>query len=144
MSHHVIAGSTSYCVWKCHQLGEMCVPDKTRVAAMTRWNTETNQQRSCTMVKLISRLQGVEEDYLEATLTSVQEGIGGRGGGGGQSNLTIGMSFAACLSISALSRTLSASSSIFSEARRQGFSSGTPVSSPPSSVNGSVNKVKLK
>ena len=32
----------------------------------------------------------------------------------------------------------------FSEARRQGFSPGTPVSSPTSSVNGSVNKIKLK
>ena len=32
----------------------------------------------------------------------------------------------------------------FSEARRQGFSPGTPVSSPPSSVNGSANKIKLK
>ena len=29
-----------------------------------------------------------------------------------------------------------------SEARCQGFSSGTPVSSPPSSVNGSGNKIK--
>ena len=33
--------------------------------------------------------------------------------------------------------------SIFSEARCQGFSLGTPVSSP-SSVNGSANKIKLK
>ena len=32
----------------------------------------------------------------------------------------------------------------FSEACRQGFSLGTPVSSPPSSVNGSANKIKLK
>ena len=32
----------------------------------------------------------------------------------------------------------------FSEARRQGFSPGTPVSSPPSSANGSVNRIKLK
>ena len=32
----------------------------------------------------------------------------------------------------------------FSEARRQGFSPGTPVSSPSSSVNGSANKIKLK
>ena len=32
----------------------------------------------------------------------------------------------------------------FSEARRQGFSLGTPVSSPPSSVNGSDNETKLK
>ena len=32
----------------------------------------------------------------------------------------------------------------FSEARPQGFSPGTPVSSPPSSVNGSANKIKLK
>ena len=32
----------------------------------------------------------------------------------------------------------------FSEARRQGFSPGTPVSSPPSSVNGSAYKVKFK
>ena len=32
----------------------------------------------------------------------------------------------------------------FSEARRQGFSPGTPVSSPPSSVNGSANKNKAK
>ena len=32
----------------------------------------------------------------------------------------------------------------FSEARRQGFSPGTPVSSPPLSVNGSANKIKLK
>ena len=31
-----------------------------------------------------------------------------------------------------------------SEARRQGFSSGTPGSSPPLSVNGSANKIKLK
>ena len=31
----------------------------------------------------------------------------------------------------------------FSEARCQGFSPGTPVSSPPSSVNGSANKKKL-
>ena len=31
----------------------------------------------------------------------------------------------------------------FSEARRQGFSPDTPVSSPPSSVNGSANKIKL-
>ena len=28
----------------------------------------------------------------------------------------------------------------FSEARRQGFSPGTPVSSTPSSVNGSANR----
>ena len=28
----------------------------------------------------------------------------------------------------------------FSEARCQGFSPGTPISSPPSSVNGSANK----
>ena len=32
----------------------------------------------------------------------------------------------------------------FSEACRQGFPPGTPVSSPPSSVNGSANKIKLK
>ena len=32
----------------------------------------------------------------------------------------------------------------FSEARHQGFSPGTPVSSPPSSINGSANKIKLK
>ena len=32
----------------------------------------------------------------------------------------------------------------FSEARCQGFSLGTPASSPPSTVNGSANKVKLK
>ena len=32
----------------------------------------------------------------------------------------------------------------FSEARRKGFSTGTPVSSPTSSVNGSANKIKLK
>ena len=32
----------------------------------------------------------------------------------------------------------------FSEARHQGFSPGTPVSSSPSSVNGLVNKIKLK
>ena len=32
----------------------------------------------------------------------------------------------------------------FSETRRQGFSPGTPVSSPPSSINGSANKIKLK
>ena len=32
----------------------------------------------------------------------------------------------------------------FSEARRRGFSQVTPVSSPPSSVNGSANKIKLK
>ena len=32
----------------------------------------------------------------------------------------------------------------FSEAHRQGFSPGTLVSSPPSSVNGSANKIKLK
>ena len=32
----------------------------------------------------------------------------------------------------------------FSEARRQGFSLGTPVSSPLSPVNGSANKIKLK
>ena len=31
-----------------------------------------------------------------------------------------------------------------SEARRQGFSPGTPFSSPPSSLNGSANKIKLK
>ena len=31
-----------------------------------------------------------------------------------------------------------------SEARFQRFSPGTPVSSPPSSVNGSANKIKLK
>ena len=31
----------------------------------------------------------------------------------------------------------------FSEARRQGFSPGTPIFSPPSSVNGSANKIKL-
>ena len=31
----------------------------------------------------------------------------------------------------------------FSEARRQEFSPGTPVSSPPSSVNGSADKIKL-
>ena len=32
----------------------------------------------------------------------------------------------------------------FSEARRQGFSPGTPVSSPTSSVNDSANNIKLK
>ena len=32
----------------------------------------------------------------------------------------------------------------FSEARRQGFSPGTPVSSSPSSVNGSANKIKAQ
>ena len=32
----------------------------------------------------------------------------------------------------------------FSEARRKGLSPGTPVSSPPSSVNGSANTIKLK
>ena len=32
----------------------------------------------------------------------------------------------------------------FSEARRQGFSPGTQVSTPPSSVNSSANKIKLK
>ena len=32
----------------------------------------------------------------------------------------------------------------YSEARRQGFSSGTPVCSPPSSNNGSDNKIKLQ
>ena len=31
-----------------------------------------------------------------------------------------------------------------SEARRRGFSPGTVVSSLPSSVNGSTNKIKLK
>ena len=31
----------------------------------------------------------------------------------------------------------------FSEARRQGFSPGTPDSSPPSSANGSAKKIKL-
>ena len=31
-----------------------------------------------------------------------------------------------------------------SDARRQGVSPGTPVSSPPSSANGSANKTKLK
>ena len=31
-----------------------------------------------------------------------------------------------------------------SEARRQGFSPGTPVSSSPSLVNGSAIKIKLK
>ena len=32
----------------------------------------------------------------------------------------------------------------FSEARCQGFSPGTPVTSPPSSVNGSANKIKAQ
>ena len=32
---------------------------------------------------------------------------------------------------------------VFSEARRHGFSPGTPVSSPPSSVDDSANKIKL-
>ena len=32
----------------------------------------------------------------------------------------------------------------FSEARLKGFSPGIPVSSPPSSVNGSANKMWLK
>ena len=32
----------------------------------------------------------------------------------------------------------------FPEARRQGFSPGTPVSSPPSLVNSSASKIKLK
>ena len=32
----------------------------------------------------------------------------------------------------------------FSEVRRQGFSPGTPVSTPPSSVDGSANEIKLK
>ena len=32
----------------------------------------------------------------------------------------------------------------FSKARREEFSPGTPVSSPPSSVNGSASKTKLK
>ena len=36
------------------------------------------------------------------------------------------------------------SSTYFSEARRQGFAQGTPVSSPTSWVNGSANKIKLK
>ena len=31
---------------------------------------------------------------------------------------------------------------VFSEAHRQGFPPGTPVSSPPSSVNGSANEIK--
>ena len=30
------------------------------------------------------------------------------------------------------------------EARHRGFSLGTPVSSPPSSVNGSANKIELQ
>ena len=33
---------------------------------------------------------------------------------------------------------------VFSEARRQGFSLATLVSSPPSSVHGSANKIKLE
>ena len=33
---------------------------------------------------------------------------------------------------------------LYPEDRRQGFSPDTPVSSPPSSVNGSANKIKLK
>ena len=33
---------------------------------------------------------------------------------------------------------------VFSEARRQGFSPGSPVFSPPSPVNGSANKIELK
>ena len=32
----------------------------------------------------------------------------------------------------------------FSEARRQGFSRGTPVSFPSSLINGSANRIKLK
>ena len=32
----------------------------------------------------------------------------------------------------------------FLEARRLGFSAGTPVSSLPSLLNGSANKIKLK
>ena len=32
----------------------------------------------------------------------------------------------------------------FSRARRRGFSPGTPVSFPPSSVNGSANEIKRK
>ena len=32
----------------------------------------------------------------------------------------------------------------FSDAHHQGFSQGTPVSFPPSWVNGSANKIKLK
>ena len=32
----------------------------------------------------------------------------------------------------------------FSEARRQGVSPGTPVSSPPASVIGLANRIKLK
>ena len=32
----------------------------------------------------------------------------------------------------------------FSESRSQGFSPGTSVSSPSSSINGSANKIKLK
>ena len=32
----------------------------------------------------------------------------------------------------------------FSEARHQGFSPGTPVSSPSSSASGSANEIKLK
>ena len=31
-----------------------------------------------------------------------------------------------------------------SEVHHQGFSLGAPVSSPPSSVNGAANKIKLK
>ena len=33
---------------------------------------------------------------------------------------------------------------VVSEACHQGFSLGIPVSSPPSSINGSANKIKLK
>ena len=33
---------------------------------------------------------------------------------------------------------------VFSEAHRKGFSPNTPVSSPPSSFNGSANKVKAQ
>ena len=32
----------------------------------------------------------------------------------------------------------------FSEARHEGFSPGSPVSLPPSTVNGSANEIKLK
>ena len=32
----------------------------------------------------------------------------------------------------------------FSEAHCQGFSPGTPVSSPPSSAKGTANEIKLK
>ena len=71
----------------------------------------------------------------------------------GRSNKTSGVTVSAsaflachqyCCASSSLPWGLNLKYVALSEARRQGFSLGTPVSSPPSSVNVSAIEIKLK